>query len=77
VAGTTATRLLGRGYASATATNAANDHYSTSLVLYRPGWQREATRLARDAGIRVVAALDGRLPAGSARDQLVLILGAN
>jgi hypothetical protein len=77
VAGTTATRLLGRGYESATATNAANDRYATSLVLYRPGWQREATRLARDAGIRVVAALDGRLPAGSARDQLVLILGAN
>ena len=77
VAGTTATRLLGRGYHSATATNAAVDNYATSLVLYRPGWAREARRLAHDAGIRVVAALDGRLPAGSARDQLVVILGAN
>jgi hypothetical protein len=77
VAGTTATRLIGRGYGSATATNAVNDRYATSLVLYRPGWQREAARLGRDAGIRVVAPLDGRLPAGSARDQLVLILGAN
>ena len=46
-------------------------------VLYRPGWEREAQRLARDADIRVVAALDGRLPTGSGRDQLVVILGAN
>ena len=77
VAGSTASRLLGRGYASATATNAANDGYATSLVLYRPGWAGEADRLAKDVGIKVVAALDGRLPAGSARAQLVLILGAN
>jgi hypothetical protein len=77
VAGTTATRLLGRGYHSATATNAAIDNYATSLVLYRPGWEREAERLAHDSGIRVVAAIDGRLPAGSGRDQLVVILGGN
>jgi len=77
VAGTTATRLLGRGYHSATATNATVENYATSLVLYRRGWEREARRLARDAGIRIVAALDGRLPAGSGRDQLVVILGAN
>jgi hypothetical protein len=76
-AGATASRLLGRGYRSATASNAPNEEYATSLVLYRPGWEREAQRLARDARIRVVAALDGRLPAGSARDQLVLVLGAN
>jgi hypothetical protein len=76
VAGTTASRLLARGYHSATATNAANDAYAASLVLYRPGWEREAQRLAKDAGVKVVAALDGSLPAGSARDQLVLILGA-
>lgn len=77
IAGTTATRLLGRGYRSATATNAQTDSYATSLVLYRRGWEPEAERLARDAHVRVVAGLDGRLPAGSARDQLVLILGAN
>ena len=77
VAGATATRLLGQGYRSATATNAQSDGYATSLVLYRRGWEPEAQRLAKDAHIRVVAALDGRLPAGSERDQLVLILGAN
>ena len=77
VAGATANRLLGRGYRSATAANAQTDSYATSLVLYRRGWEPEAQRLARDAHIKVVAALDGRLPAGSARDQLVLIVGAN
>jgi hypothetical protein len=76
VAGSTATRLLARGYHSATATNAAIDNYATSLVLYRPGWEPEARRLAHDTGMRIVAALDGRLPAGSGRDQLVVILGA-
>lgn len=74
-AGAAATRLLHRGYRSATATDAASNDYATSLVLYRPGWQREAQRLARDAGVRMVSPLDGRLPTGSGRDQLVLILG--
>lgn len=74
-AGAAATRLLHRGYRSATATDAPTHDYAASLVLYRPGWQREAQRLAHDARIRVVAPLDGRLPGGSGRDQLVLILG--
>lgn len=77
VAGATATRLLGRGYRSAAATNAPNADYATSLVLFRRGWLPEARRLAREAGIQVVSPLDGRLPAGSRRDQIVLILGAN
>jgi hypothetical protein len=75
VAGATATRLLGRGYRSATATNAPSTAYATTLVLYRPGWQPEAERLAREVGARVVAPLDGRLPAGSGGDQLVVVLG--
>lgn len=74
-AGQTATRLLRHGYRSATAADAPSHDYATSLVLYRPGWQREAHRLAHDAGARVIAPLDGRLPAGSKRYRLVLILG--
>jgi hypothetical protein len=46
-------------------------------VLFRPGWQREAERLARDAGIRAVAPLDGRVAGAYARLPLVLVLGAN
>lgn len=77
MAGAMATRLLGRGYRSATAANAPDADYATSFVLYRRGWEPEAQRLARDARIRIVSPLDGRLPAGSGRDQIVLILGAN
>jgi hypothetical protein len=75
-AGTEADRLLGRGYRSAGAADAAS-RYVHSLVLFRPGWQREAHRLAHDTGIRVVTPLDGRLSRSDARYQLVLILGAN
>lgn len=74
-AGAESARLLHRGYGRA-ATADAPDGYATSLVLYRPGWEGEANRLARDAGIRVVAALDGRLPPSDAAYGLVLILGA-
>ena len=74
-AGAVATKLLDAGYRHGIPADAQQD-YATSLVLYKPGWQREAQRLARDAHIRIVAALDGRLPAGSASDQLVVILGA-
>ena len=75
-AGTAATRLLAAGYRRATATDAAQA-YASSLVLFRRGWEREAQRLAHDAGVRVVAPLDGRVRGSEARYQLVLILGAN
>jgi hypothetical protein len=77
IAGATASQLLGSGYRSAAATNAPVDDYATSLVLYRKGWEGEARRLAKDAGIRVVSPLDGSLPTGSGGDQLVVVLGAN
>jgi LytR cell envelope-related transcriptional attenuator len=75
-AGTEATKLLAAGYRRATASDAAQD-YASSLVLFRRGWEREAQRLARAAGIRTVAPLDGRLPGSEASYQLVLILGSN
>jgi LytR cell envelope-related transcriptional attenuator len=75
-AGEEATQLLSRGYRSAYPTDAPST-YGRSLVLFRPGREGEAKRLARDAGIRTVSPLDGRLPRTDARYQLVLILGAN
>jgi LytR cell envelope-related transcriptional attenuator len=74
-AGAEATRLLAHGYGHARATNAAETNYARSVVLFRPGWEREAERLARDARAKVVSPLDGRLPAGSGHPELVLILG--
>jgi hypothetical protein len=76
-AGTEATALLGRGYAHAVPTDATSSAYARSMVLFRPGWEREAERLARDAGIRAVAPLDGRVAPAYAHLPLVLILGAN
>jgi hypothetical protein len=74
-AGGVSSRLLTDGYRSAPATNAQVTTYARSLVLFRPGWEPEAGRLARDAHIGAVAPLDGPVPASDARLPLVVILG--
>jgi hypothetical protein len=76
-AGTEATAVLARGYRHAIPTDAPNLDYARSLVLFRPGWQREAERLGREVRIPTVAPLDGRIAPEYARVPLVLILGAN
>ena len=75
-AGTTATKLLAAGYAHAIPADAPSLGYARSLVLFRPGWQREAERLARDSRIATVATLDGRVAPAYAQVPLVLILGS-
>lgn len=75
-AGTEATQLLARGYRHAVPADASNT-YAQSVVLFRPGWQREAQRLARDVGVRTATRLDVRLPDSDRGYQVVLILGAN
>ena len=76
-AGTTATKLLGAGYRHAIPSDATNLDYARSLVLFRPGWRREAERLGRDSRIPTVAPLDGRVAPAYARVPLIVILGAN
>lgn len=76
-AGTTATKLLADGYGHAIPTDAPSEGYARSLVLFRPGWQREAERLARDSRIPTVAPLDGRVAPAYAHVPLVVILGSN
>ncbi|HJQ50541.1 MAG TPA: LytR C-terminal domain-containing protein [Gaiellaceae bacterium] len=75
-AGTESTQLLARGYRHAVPGDAPTT-YAQSAVLFRPGWQREGERLARDVGIRAVTPLDVRLPNSERGYQVVLILGAN
>lgn len=77
VAGTEASKVLSAGYRRATPADAPSDGYARSLVLFRPGWQGEAQRLAHDAGILTVTPLDGRLAGSNSSYPLVLILGAN
>ena len=76
-AGTTATKLLAAGYGHAIPADAPSLGYARSLVLYRPGWQREAERLAKDSRVAAVATLDGRVAPAYAHVPLVLILGSN
>ena len=76
-AGDVATTILARGYAHAVPTDAPSSGYARSLVLFRPGWQREAERLARDARIPTVAPLDGRVAPEYAHVPLVVIIGAH
>ena len=74
-AGDVATRLLGDGYRHAIPTDAGSTAYATSLVLFRPGWENEAKRLARDTHIAAIAPLDGRVAPAYERVPLVVILG--
>ena len=76
-AGSEATAILAHGYRHAIPTDAQNLDYPRSVVLYRPGWQREASRLARDVRIPTVATLDGRVAPEYAHVPLVVILGAH
>ena len=76
-AGTKSAVILSWGYQHAIPSDAAQLDYARSVVLFRPGWQREAERLAKDAGIRAVATLDGRVAPAYAHVPLVVILGAN
>jgi hypothetical protein len=76
-AGSEATRILARGYRHAIPTDAPNLDYVRSVVLFRPGWQSEAERLALDSRIATVAPLDGRIAPQYARVPLVVILGAS
>lgn len=76
-AGTEAASILARGYGHAIPGDAQLLDYARSLVLYRPGWQGEAERLARDVRIPTVATLDGHVAPQYAHDPLFVILGAS
>lgn len=56
--------------------NAQRQDYATSVVMYRPGYAPEATRLARDLRVKVVGPLDGLRPSALRGAQAAIILGA-
>lgn len=70
-----AARLQGEGYRIGGATNAQRHDYASSMVMFVPGWVKEARRLAHDAGIRMVAPLDGLRPGQLKGAKVVLLLG--
>jgi len=58
------------------ATNAQRHDYATSMVMFVPGWAKEARRLGRDTGIRMISPVDGLRPAQLRGSKLVLLLGS-
>jgi len=65
-----------RGYTIRTVGNAGRMSYAHSMVMYRPGYEGEGRRLARELGIRRVGPLDGMRPSQLHGAKAVLIVGA-
>jgi hypothetical protein len=74
-AATTADQVRTRGYLIAGSANAPRSDFQQSLIMFRPGFEREARRLATDAGIRRVAPLDGLSKRDLQGAHLALIIG--
>jgi hypothetical protein len=71
-----ASHLQGLGYRIAGTQNAQRHDYARSMVLYVPGFVKEARRLARDTSIRMVSPVDGLRPAMLKGSKLVVLLGS-
>jgi hypothetical protein len=69
-----ADRVQARGYLLGNIGNAPSIT-PRSLVMYRPGYEAEGSRLGRDLHIRIVRPLDGMRPAQLLGAHLVLIIG--
>ena len=65
-----------RGYLVKDVGNAPRSGYPTSRVMYRPGFEAEAKRFAKDMSLGRVGPLDGLTPVQLHGARLVLILGA-
>ena len=71
-----ASRLGALGYPIGGAANAPSHHYAQSMVMYVPGYAKEARRLAHEAGIRMVAPVDGLRGSALMASKLVVLLGS-
>lgn len=75
-AGREAVRLQTLGYRVAGAANAPRHDYARSMVMYVPGWVKDARRLAHDVGVRVVTPVDGIPRARLKGSSVVVLLGS-
>lgn len=71
-----AAHLQGLGYVIGGAANAPSHHYAQSMVMFVPGYLKEARRLARDTGIKMVAPVDGLTSSTLSASRLVVLLGS-
>jgi hypothetical protein len=74
VAHAAANRVSAHGYQLGQIGNAAGDTPHT-LIMYRPGYEAEGTRLGHDLHVGIVRPLDGMRPAQLMGSHLVLIMG--
>jgi hypothetical protein len=74
-AGAEAGVLRADGYHVTGVGNAKRADYAASIVMYRPGYDREAARLARELHIPIVTALDGVLASQLKGAEALLIVG--
>ena len=75
-AGAEAKILRVLGYPIAAVGNATRSDYGHDIAMYLPGYAREATRLAYDEQIPVVAPLDGLQPSQLRGAKIALIIGS-
>ena len=74
-ASATAEEVRSRNYMIAGTGNSARSDYPRSIVMYRPGFAREARRLAKDFGIHRIVPLDGMRPAELQGAHVALVVG--
>jgi hypothetical protein len=74
-ASTTADAVQARGYLISGSANAPRSDFERSVIMFRPGFEREAERLAADMNIRRVAPLDGISKGDLQGAHLALIIG--
>jgi LytR cell envelope-related transcriptional attenuator len=74
-AATAAEGVRARNYLIAGTGNAPRTNFTRSVVMYRPGFEGEARRLARDIGVRRVAPLDGIRKRDLQGAHIALIIG--
>jgi hypothetical protein len=70
-----ASRARARGYRIGVVGNAPRGGFGQTIVMYRPGLNREASRLARDLGIFRAGPLDGLRPRDLHGAKLAIVLG--
>lgn len=69
-------QLSSLGYKIAGTGNAKRQNYATTVVMYRPGFEPEAIRLAHDLHVPVVGPLDGVTVSSLHGAPLTVVLGA-
>jgi hypothetical protein len=70
-----ASRVRARGYKIGQVGNAPRGGYGSTVVMFRPGHNLEARRLARDLGIFLVSPLDGLRPRDLHGARLAVVVG--